>query len=74
MLKQVAVRPLVKAVLCQQSEKDGRTNSAGFCSEFSATRAAKMHRRMRYVDRRLHADCYRKLDYPKISVIDGGYK
>ncbi|TYZ50829.1 hypothetical protein PybrP1_003161, partial [[Pythium] brassicae (nom. inval.)] len=50
-----------------------RTALVFFC-EFSATRAPKMLRHVRNLDRWIHAEEYPALFYPELYLIDGGYK
>jgi len=54
------------------------TNSADtiiiFHCEFSSKRGPNMCRYLRKKDREMHLDCYPKLYYPEIYVMEGGYK
>lgn len=55
-----------------QSPLDGRTLLLFHC-EYSAHRAPLMARHIRSQDRTVNAECYPKLTYPEVYILEGGY-
>lgn len=55
-----------------QNEVDGCTLIIFHC-EYSAHRAPLMARHIRSEDRACNAECYPRLTYPEIYILDGGY-
>ncbi|CAD5126153.1 DgyrCDS14321 [Dimorphilus gyrociliatus] len=61
------------AKLFESSENSYKGVLIFYC-EFSSQRAPGMARAIRRFDRNLNADCYPRLCYPQIFVMEGGYK
>ncbi|KAK7730006.1 m-phase inducer phosphatase [Cytospora paraplurivora] len=55
-----------------QSPLEGRTLLLFHC-EYSVHRAPLMARHIRSQDRSVNAECYPKLTYPEVYILDGGY-
>lgn len=55
-----------------QNQVDGRTLIVFHC-EYSAHRAPLMARHIRSEDRAYNAECYPRLTYPEVYILDGGY-
>lgn len=55
-----------------QSPPEGRTLLVFHC-EYSAHRAPLMARHVRSEDRIYNAECYPRLTYPEVYILDGGY-
>lgn len=55
-----------------QNQPEGRTLIIFHC-EYSAHRAPLMARHVRSEDRAFNAECYPRLTYPEVYILDGGY-
>ncbi|KAI1103927.1 hypothetical protein F4804DRAFT_213286 [Jackrogersella minutella] len=55
-----------------QSPMDGKTLLIFHC-EYSACRAPMMARHVRAADREVNIECYPRLTYPEVYILDGGY-
>ncbi|KAI2640781.1 Rhodanese-like protein [Hypomontagnella submonticulosa] len=55
-----------------ENPMDGKTLLIFHC-EYSACRAPMMARHIRASDRNANAECYPKLTYPEVYILDGGY-
>lgn len=55
-----------------QNQVEGRTLIVFHC-EYSAHRAPLMARHIRSEDRAYNAECYPRLTYPEVYILDGGY-
>lgn len=57
-------------IVCQ----DGKRSILIFHCEFSIERGPKLMREFREIDRMVNKNCYPKLYYPEIYLLEGGYK
>jgi len=61
-------------IKCDQLQCLGENLCLVFHCEFSSHRAPKAYKRLRSWDRKKHEQCYPKLLYPEMYLLEGGYK